>query len=62
VKSSTFDPRKIPRGRSKTDHQLKISTTTNLQNNRRPQFHKRKIISTNLNGSNSSSISKNMST
>ncbi len=26
-----FDPRKIPRGRSKTNYQLKISTSTNRQ-------------------------------
>jgi hypothetical protein len=58
-----FDLRKIPRGRSQEQNcQLKISTTTNFQNNQRPQFHKRKIISTNFNGSNSSSISESMST
>jgi hypothetical protein len=33
----------IPRGRSKQIINLKISTSTNLQNNRRPQFHKEKL-------------------
>jgi hypothetical protein len=27
----------------KTNHQLKFSTSTNLQNNQRPQFHTEKI-------------------
>ena len=39
----TFDPTKIPRGRSKTDHQLKFKHQQIFKNNRRPQFYKRKL-------------------
>jgi hypothetical protein len=43
MKSSIFDPTKIfPRGRSKTNHQLKFHHQQIFKNNRRPQFYKRK--------------------
>jgi hypothetical protein len=50
--------RKIPRGRSKTEHQLKISTSTNLQEQSKTSILQTKITSTNFNGQISSSISK----
>jgi hypothetical protein len=36
-------PKKIPRGRSKTNHQLKFQHQQIFKNNRRPQFYKRKL-------------------
>ncbi len=39
----TFDPTKIPRGRSKTNHQLKFQHQQIFKNNRRPQFYKHKL-------------------
>ncbi len=35
--------RKIPKGRSKTNHQLKFQHQQIFKNNRRPQFYKRNI-------------------
>jgi hypothetical protein len=59
MKSSIFDPTKIfPRGRSKTNHQLKISSSTNLQEQSKTSILQTKITSTNFNGQISSSISK----
>ena len=52
-----FDPTKIPRGRSKTDHQLKFKHQQIFKNNRRPQFYKRKLYQQIFNGQISSSIS-----
>jgi hypothetical protein len=34
--------RKIPKGRSKTNHQLKFQHQQIFKNNRRPQFYKKK--------------------
>ncbi len=44
-----FDPRKIPRGRSKTNHQLKSQHQQIFKNNRRPQFYKRQLNQQNFN-------------
>ena len=41
--------RKIPRGRSKTKHQLKFQHQQIFKNNRRPQFYKRKLYQQNFN-------------
>ncbi len=38
-----FDPKKNPRGRSKTNHQLKFQHQQIFKNNRRPQLYKRKL-------------------
>jgi hypothetical protein len=35
--------KKFPRGRSKSDHQLKFQHQQIFKNNRRPQFYKRKL-------------------
>jgi hypothetical protein len=35
--------KKIPRGRSKTNHQLKFQHQQIFKNNRRPQFYKTKL-------------------
>ncbi len=50
--------RKIPRGRSKTNHQLKFHHQQNLQEQSKTSILQTKITSTNFNGQISSSISK----
>jgi hypothetical protein len=50
-------PKKIPRGRSKNKSSIKISTTTNLQEQSKTSILQKKIISTNFNEQISSSIS-----
>jgi hypothetical protein len=57
-----FDPTKIPRGRSKTNHQLKFLKSTNLQNNRRPQFHTEKLDQQILMDKSPHQLAKTMST
>jgi hypothetical protein len=57
-----FDPTKIPRGRSKTNHQLKFLTSTNLQNNRRPQIHTEKLDQQILMDKSPHQLAKTMST
>ncbi len=37
-------PKKIPRGRSKTNHQLKFQRQQIFKNNRRPQLCQRKLF------------------
>jgi hypothetical protein len=44
-----FDPRKIPRGRSTMNHQLKFQHQQIFKNNRRPQFYNRKLYQQNFN-------------
>ncbi len=55
-------PKKIPRGRSRTNHQLKFQHQQIFKNNRRPQFYKRKLYQQNFNDKSPQQLARTMST